>query len=360
MPDFEKVKRVDFPRTVVVGHDALDRVAGVVADLGYAAADGGPATAAVVADAITRKVAGDRVEEALGEAGFSTVALDIEAATDEEVERVRAEAVDEAGADVLLGVGGGTVIDVAKLASFRAGRPFLSVPTSAAHDGICSPRASIKDRQGSSSEPAHVPVGVVADTAVIVEAPYRMLAAGCADAISNLTAVMDWELARRVKGEEFSASAATLSRTSAEMVLDHADIFKPGVEEAAWVLVKALIISGVAMSVAGSSRPASGAEHLFSHTLDRIAPEPAMHGEQVGVGSVLSMHLHGRDHRPIRDALDEIGAPTTAEGLGMDRDLVVRALTEAHALRPERYTILGDKGLTRKAAEEAVEATGVA
>jgi glycerol-1-phosphate dehydrogenase [NAD(P)+] len=123
-------------------------------------------------------------------------------------------------------------------------------------------------------------------------------------------------------------------------------------------VVKSLVVSGVSMAVAGNSRPASGAEHLFGHAIDRIAPGP-MHGETVGVGTVLMMHLHGGDWEMIRDALREIGAPTTAKELGVSPKKMIEALTTCHALRPERYTILGESGLTKEAAQKLCKATGV-
>jgi len=111
-------------------------------------------------------------------------------------------------------------------------------------------------------------------------------------------------------------------------------------EEGVRLVVKALISSGVAMSIAGSSRPASGGEHKFSHWLDANAGSPALHGEQCGVGSIVTMQLHGGDWECIRDILAAAGAPTTAEQLGLDDALVLEALREAHTIRPQRYTIL--------------------
>jgi len=142
--------------------------------------------------------------------------------------------------------------------------------------------------------------------------------------------------------------------------VDNADSIRPNLEESAWIVVKALVSSGVAMSIAGSSRPASGAEHLFSHQLDRIAPNKALHGHQVGVGSILTEYLHSGDGgrwRAIRQALDSIDAPTTAAELGVSDDEVLEALTTAHEIR-DRYTILGN-GVDLDAAVETATMTGV-
>jgi glycerol-1-phosphate dehydrogenase [NAD(P)+] len=90
-----------------------------------------------------------------------------------------------------------------------------------------------------------------------------------------------------------------------------------------------------------------------------IAPKPALHGEQCGVGTIMCAYLHGANWPLIKDVLNKIGAPTTAKELGIDPDYVVEALTKAHSIRPERYTILGESGLTKEAAFRVASVTGV-
>ena len=97
---------------------------------------------------------------------------------------------------------------------------------------------------------------------------------------------------------------------------------------------------------------------MFSHALDLVAPKPALHGEQCGVGAIMMAYLHGEDWEAIREALETIGAPTDARGLGIEPKYVVKALTIAHRIRPERYTVLG-RGLSRRAAERLARATQV-
>ncbi|MHB8605324.1 MAG: NAD(P)-dependent glycerol-1-phosphate dehydrogenase [Thermoplasmatota archaeon] len=353
--EFSKAKLMVFPRKVLVGHGVIDEVGALASELGFA----GKLT--VVTGHHTRKIAGDRAREVAAKAGFDATLVEVVGATGADVAAVE-RSLAHARPSVVLGVGGGSVIDAAKLGAAKANVPYISVPTSASHDGITSPRASIKDdeRVGHASREAMAPLGIVADTEIIARAPYRMLAAGCADAISNSTAVLDWKLAHRLRGEEYSSFAAVLAETAADLIMENADSIKPGLEESAWIVVKSLIVSGVSMSVAGSSRPASGAEHMFSHTLDELAPGRAYHGEQVGLGAILMMYLHGGDWRRIRDSLKKAGAPTTAAELGIPRDVIVNALMRAHRNKPDRYTILGDNGLTRDAAEELLKATGVA
>lgn len=348
----EKPKLMSFPRHVLIGHHALAQIGDVVADLGF-----GP-RALLVVDERTKKIAGDDVARFLRKAGHATEFSQIHGATMKSVAEVKKAAKDTKAA-YLIGAGGGSVIDVAKLAAFELGMPYISLPTSAAHDGIASSRASIKETQGNVSKEARAPEAIIADTDIITKAPYRMIAAGCGDVLANLVAVKDWELAARLRGEEFSSFAAVVSRTSAELILENAASIKPGLEESARIVVKSLVASGWAMSIAGSSRPASGSEHMFSHMLDRLAPTPALHGEQCGVGAILMMHLHHGNWQEIRDALATIGAPTTARQLGIAPKILLTALTKAHSLRLDRYTILGESGLTMEAATHLAKETGV-
>lgn len=313
--------------------------------------------ALIVSDPTTFELAGNEVERLLVAAGFGAEHVLIELADMRTVTGAR-KRIARGKIDFLLGVGGGRCVDVAKLASFKEEKPFLSVPTAASHDGIASSRASIKSKRYPTSIETHAPIAIIADTLVIKRAPHRLLAAGCGDMVANLTAVRDWELAHRLRGEAFSEYAAALSLMSAQLVIESAHVIRRHTEESARKVVKALISSGVAMAIAGSSRPASGSEHLFGHALDLIAPKPALHGEQCGVGTIMMAYLHGEDWRVIRDALKGIGAPTNARELGIAPKHIVEALTRAHRVRPERYTILRD-GLSKREAERLARETGV-
>ncbi len=346
-----KNKWMQLPRTVVVGHGVVNDTGKVCKDLKL------NGSALIVAGSSTHKAAGKTVAVSLEDEGFDVSNVIVEKPTLDEVKKVEGTA-GEVKAEFLLGVGGGKSIDIAKLASMHIGISFISVPTAASHDGIVSSRASIIRNSKTISEAAHTPLGVVADTAIIATAPYRLLAAGCGDIISNYTAVRDWELAHRLRDEPFSEYASIISKMTAKILIESAELIKPGLEESAWTVVKALVASGVAMSIAGSSRPASGSEHKFSHALDEIAPKPALHGEQCGVGTIMMMYLHGGNWEEIRAALKTIGAPTNASELGIEEEYIIQALLYAHKIRPERYTILGT-GLTREAAEKVARITKV-
>ena len=351
MSGFNKSKGVIFPRNVLLGHNILGQVAEVCDDFRF------PEKGMIVTGDTTYKAAGKEVKKFMEKAGYDIRVHSTGAATYSNSDKIIADAEDH-DSKFILAVGGGSKIDLSKVASKELKIPFISIPTSAAHDGISSGRASMKSNDGPVSADAMVPMAIIADTHVISRSPYRLLASGCADVISNLTAILDWKLANRVKDEGFSRSAEALSMYSAESIIDNSKLIRKGTEESVWAAMRPIIVSGISMSIAGSSRPTSGSEHLFSHALDILHPSNALHGEQCGVGAIMMMYLHGGDWMRVRNALEDIGAPVNAEQLGVADDDVIHALTEAHAVRKERFTILGD-GLDRKKAEEVAKATKV-
>ncbi len=352
MSEFSKAKNMEFPRSVRIGHDKILEAGEICFDLQFT----GPG--AIVTGKTTYKAAGRTVEELVSDAGYDTHVITTGGATSENVDDVTGICA-ETGCRFIMAVGGGSKIDIAKIAAYRTGVPFVSIPTSVAHDGVASDRASIKTGNGSRSVTAASPMGIIADSAVINQAPYRYLAAGCADVIANLTALLDWEFAVRMRDEEFSSSGYHISRFAADNLIECAGLIKPGLEESVWIVMRPIIASGVSMCIAGSSRPTSGSEHMFSHALDLLHPGSALHGEQCGLGAIMMMKLHGGDWGMIRDALARIGAPVTAAELGIPDEHVIDALMAAKDIRRDRFTILGDRGLTEKAARNLAGSTGV-
>ena len=145
---------------------------------------------------------------------------------------------------------------------------------------------------------------------------------------------------------------------SAKIVMENSTEFaKNGLE--ARVIVEGLISAGVASCIAGSSRPCSGAEHLFSHALDKIVPDIGLHGEKCGIGSIMMAKLHGQDWKKIAKTLKDVGAPTKAKQIGLEPENVIEALTIAQKLRPERYTILKEVKMTKQKATNLAKSTSV-
>lgn len=343
---------MQLPREVLIGRNVASSVGETLTRLGFS----GPVL--IVTGPKVTSIAGGIVIESLERAGMKSSTVLVENSTTEQVSQVEQE-IRKAKPDIVVGVGGGKDIDVAKLSSMKTSTRFLSVPTAASHDGIASPLVSMKGLDRPYSYVAHAPIAIVADTSIIARSPYRLIASGCGDIVAKYTAVRDWKLAHRIKNEYYGDYAAELALMSSRLVMRNASSIRAVSDSGIRTLVEALISCGVAMSIAGTSRPCSGAEHLFSHALTKIAPEPALHGEQCGVGTIMCSYLHGANWQLIRDVLHRIGGPTTAKELGVDPEYVVKALMMAHSIRPERYTILGESGLTREAAERVTNLTGV-
>ncbi|MFB5646492.1 MAG: sn-glycerol-1-phosphate dehydrogenase, partial [Nitrosopumilaceae archaeon] len=259
--------------------------------------------------------------------------------------------------DLIVGIGGGRAVDAAKMIAFNLSKPFASIPTAASHDGIASPFVSIKGDKPHSIV-ATAPLGVFVDIDIIKKAPHKLLASGCGDLVANIIAVKDWELGRDKVGEYYGRYAANLALMSAKILMENSGLFaKKGLD--ARVIVEALISAGVASCIAGSSRPCSGAEHLFSHALDKLAPGVGLHGQKCGIGAIMMAKLQGQDWKKIMKTLKNVGAPTTAKQIGLKPDQVVKALTIAQDLRPERYTILKEVEMTRNKALSLAKSTKV-
>jgi len=346
-----EIHRIDLPRIVLVGRGVLGELGNICKELDLKGA-------MVVTGRRTYKIAGKPARAILENSDIRAEVTYVAEADMGTVERVRKEA-EAMRADVVIGVGGGRTIDVAKLSAVKNRMFFVSVPTAASHDGIASCLASVKGLGRPYSVRARSPIAVVADSRIIAESPYRFTASGCGDIISKAVAVRDWRLARDVKGEYYGEYAGSLALMSSSLVMESASQIRDRLEEGYRTLLEALVSCGVAMSIAGSSRPCSGSAHLFSHALDMIAPHPALHGEQCGIGAIMMGKLHGLDWVGIRESLRVIGAPTTADELGIACETIVEAMVKARGIRPERYTILNRVDLTDETAESLAEECGV-
>ncbi|MEM1598575.1 MAG: sn-glycerol-1-phosphate dehydrogenase [Pyrobaculum sp.] len=336
----KQLESFEIPRTVIFGPGALEKTGHVVAQIK-------PTKVLVVSG----KTATRKYAEAVA---TSLQSYSVEVIPHDDVD------FEKRGFDLVIGVGGGKALDVAKIYSYIHKKPLIVVPTSASHDGIASPYVSytLSQKYAKLGKILASPVAIIADTRVILSAPSRLLKAGVGDLLGKVVAVKDWQLAHRLKGEEYSEYAAHLALTSYRIVTNSAARIRNFTrEEDVRVLVKALIGCGVAMGIAGSSRPCSGSEHLFAHAIEKRLEEEkveVIHGELVTIGTIIMAYLHGLNWRRIKKLAAVVGLPTTLKQAGIDVEVAVEALTTAHTLRPDRYTILGD-GLSREAALRALE-----
>lgn len=336
---------------------------------------------AIIQDRNTKLVAGDAVKEALASQGYEAHQATVDKPDAGCVTKAKG-LIERERADFVVGVGGTSVLDVAKVAAFEASAslrreiPWISFTTTAANDGIASPTASLYEVKGGverkTSRLTRPPLAVVADLKIILEtlrAPKTawMVPAGCGDLVGKATALKDWELGRDEKGEYYCEYAAKLARAALDDLLAVGRGAAAGNLESLKEYVYCLINAGASMVAAGSSRPCSGSEHLFSHWLDLHAAEwggaPGRHGEQVAVGTRLMAVYHAANNpawwteeryqpEPIARFLRSVNCPTTLEGIKVPKEAALRALMDAPRLRPERYTILHKRPLDEKSAKE--------
>ena len=256
-------------------------------------------------------------------------------------------------ADLVMGIGGGKNIDLAKAVAQYMKIPYISIPTILSHDGIASDRAVIAKGKKKYPILGSPPIAVVADLHVLSQAPYRYFAAGCGDMIAKISSVLDWRLARDEKGEDCDDFIANLAYSAAETIINNAKKHEKDYKNSVKLLLESLITCGMAMNITKSSRPCSGSEHMFCHTVDFLAPENnALHGEKCALGAYIMSYLHGIDYEKIREALVSYRLPTTFREIKIFPKVLIKALSTAHKRRSDRrYTILKN-GVSKKEAEK--------
>jgi glycerol-1-phosphate dehydrogenase [NAD(P)+] len=322
----------------------IDVRRGAVADLGRILADGrisaGGDVAVVVGPGLGERIA-DLIRPSLGSADVYTTAGGTLDAALELAAKLRSRHY-----DAVVGIGGGTTVDTAKYAATRWALPMVSVATSLANDGIASPVASLINDGIKGSYGVHIPIAVIVDLDFVENGPERVNRGGIGDVISNISALADWELAREVRGEPVDGLAASLARMGAEAVINHrGDMADDGFVT---VLAEALISSGLAMAVCGTSRPTSGGCHEVMHATDSLYPGTASHGELAGLGALFCTFLRGDERRfaQMADCLGRHQLPRTPADVGLDREQFVEIVEFAPRTRPDRYTILEHLAMT--------------
>ena len=296
---------------------------------------------------------GDAVIEALGDDVNRDRVIRVGCGTIDEATDL-ATRLNTAAVDAIVGIGGGRTLDVAKFASTRLGLPMLAVATNLAHDGIASPVSVLRHGTARRSYGVAAPAAVMVDLDFVERAPDHFLRSGVGDVVSNISAIADWRLSHELTGEPIDGVAAALASTAAEAVLAQpGKAFEPAFLRC---LAEALIISGLAMSAAGTSRPCSGACHEISHALDHLYPGVASHGEQVAIGALFAMFLRGDAPRVrhMAQVFERHGLPVTPTELELTEDQFADAVIHAPATRPDRFTILEHLDLDRPGAVSAV------
>jgi glycerol-1-phosphate dehydrogenase [NAD(P)+] len=345
------------PLTIEISDGALDRLGSVVGD---ARISGGQLAVALGTGIGPQLV--DRVRVALPAADIITIEAGSQEAALTLADQLKTNAYDS-----VVGIGGGKVLDTVKYAASLQGMPMVAVATSLAHDGLASPVSTLTRSGVSISYGVHTPIAVIVDLGLVLQSPPDQVRGGIGDVLSKFSAIADWDLSHAVSGEPVDGLAVALARTGADAVGNH-----PGsVTDADFVatLANSLILCGLAMNVAGSSRPASGACHEIWHAMTALYPGQVSHGFGAGMGALFATFLRARDgdgdltsFSRLSTALARHGLPRVPSEIGLTPEQFAAAVDFAPATRPGRYTILEhlalDAGAIATAVKEYIDATG--
>lgn len=251
--------------------------------------------------------------------------------------------------ELIVGLGGGTTIDIAKYISMESAIPLISIPTVLSNDGLASPISILKLNNENRSVGTTIPIGLLADFSILAESPLRFFWSGIGDLLSNISAILDWELANSKGLERIDFVAKDISFNSAMKLLLKNDIYESTKDiEFIQDLFSGLVMSGISMIITNSSRPASGAEHNISHALDRLLKEKAkLHGIQVGFSTILTLYLHEKTDllNNLIKFYKKFKFPCDFQSLGIPENTFLEAVKLAPQIR-DRYTILNEKTVT--------------
>ena len=260
-------------------------------------------------------------------------------------------------AQIIVGLGGGKVIDAAKYAAYLRKLPFLSVPTSSSSDGFSSASASLTVNGRRASVPARMAYGIIADTDVIKSAPEKFLYSGIGDMVSKITALYDWAYEAEKGCSEINDFAVMIAKKAVNSFVRtpfqdiHEDLF---LRE----LLDSLAMSGVANEIAGSSAPTSGSEHLISHALDKMLEQPQLHGIQVGIATYLMSRVQNHRFERVNTIFTDTGFWDYVRTLGLRQEDYERAIDMAPSIKPFRHTYLHEEKY-REMAKRILKEDGV-
>ncbi len=272
---------------------ALKRLPGLIQEMGYA-------HVFMVCDVNTWEAAGKAVEELLCSRGIDHKYLVIqekELVPDEKAAGTVITAF-PGKTDLILAVGSGTLNDLCKFISFQVGVDYMVCATAPSMDGFASVGAALITNHVKTTYDAHVPVAIIGDTEVLSQAPMEMIVAGLGDILGKYTCLMDWKMAHLIEGEYYCEKIADMVRQAVTVLAEQSSRIKDRNPEAVKAITEALVLTGVAMSFVGNSRPASGSEHHLSHywemQFQMEGKKPVLHGIKVGVGLLTVLNMYRR------------------------------------------------------------------
>jgi len=213
--------------------------------------------------------------------------------------------------DLIIAVGSGVINDTGRLVATVAKIPQLTVGTAPSMDGYASASSSMVVNNIKQSLNLKAPNALLLDTDILKNAPMKMLCAGLGDILGKYTALCEWKLATLLRGEHYCKEVADLVEGALKKVVSNAKGLKERDPQAVEAVAEGLVLSGIGMAFVGTSRPASGLEHYFSHCFEMMAlsrgKKYELHGLQVGLGTLYAVMMmeHLKDIHPTMERVEE-------------------------------------------------------
>ena len=345
-----KKHRIDI-KHIYVGENVNNRILDVAKEIL-------PKEILLVSDNNTYKALGKCVENELTESGYKVnniiLVSDGDLIPDEKaIGRLLVEVNNET--ELIVAVGSGSINDICRIISAKTHIPYVIMGTAPSMDGYASTVSPLIIDGAKVTYPGTNPYAIIADSNIMKDAPFEMICAGFGDILGKYTALSDWRLSNTILDEYFCDTTEKLVRNAMYKCFENIEGAVKRDVKAIEYISEALILSGIAMTLSGNSRPASGAEHHLSHywEIDKLSRklEHPLHGNSVGVGTVISAWLYKKLNIEERfgietpvpeiiiNLLNSIGAKSNPKALGIEKELFHRSVIHALEIRP-RYTIL--------------------
>lgn len=249
----------------------------------------------ILCDKTTYEIAGKKCVQLLEEAGFASNVLIIKHMSFDEATLGEIVINKPDDCDLMIGCGTGSITDILRYSSFKLGLPCFTVCTGAPMDGFSASVGIMNVNNLKATMPAHSTEVIIGDTDILSSAPYRMTIAGFGDLIGKLSALNDWRIAALANDDHYCKLTDKLVSDYVDDIISKAPKIKKQDPQAVGDVMNALLLTGSVISLYGSSRPISGAEHHMSHYWEVLGDQNghnyAMHGEQVAVGTVMALML---------------------------------------------------------------------
>ncbi len=244
--------------------------------------------------------------------------------------------------DCIVSIGGGSVNDTCKLVAKLSDVFLISIPTTISNDGVCSNISVLKTENfNSSGIPSKSPDIILIDTRVIKNSPQKYLKAGICDILSNYTALFDWNLAINKNMESKNDIAKIISSTSFWNLFNLPSNIEDDLKIK--IIAESIILSGISMEIKGNTRPCSGSEHLFAHSITTYYPSiNILHGYLVGLGSLVVSLFQKQNYNKLISFLKKNKIDVRPSTLGITKEIFIDAWLKAKSTRPNRYTILNE------------------